>query len=45
MFELKDAYKVGLVIGAVIATDFLPVLFTNISPKGRLAAIIDSGVE
>ena len=45
MFELKDAYKVGLVIGAVIATVFLPVLFRNIFPKGHLTAVIDPIVE
>lgn len=45
MFDLGDAYKVGLAIGAVIATDFLPVLFRNIFPKGRLTAVIDPIVE
>lgn len=44
-FNLSDSYKVGLAVAAVIATDFLPVLYRNAFPKGRLTAVIDPIVK
>lgn len=41
VFDLSDGLKIGLAIIAVITTEFLPVLYRNIFPKGRLTAIID----
>jgi ribonuclease HI len=40
-FDLSNSRKVGLAVVAVIATDFLPVLYRNAFPKGRLTAVID----